>query len=439
MSYNSPSGSTPRARDYYYEEKYEGPSPSPSSRYYYEDKYASPSPTPSPRYYYPGGQTPQRPATRAHFRGNSSGAFDYGSPRTPQFSPRYTSDGHYATANVSSSRSARPYGRAGYTDQRPTRRERRQSASYYRASDHYGESDEDEFIEINGVTYVLPARSRTKRYQEYHVNTGGYDTNYRSYTQTAASARQPSFFDRFFDRDSRGYGHNSPRRSGYDPVPERRPSAHKHSRRNSASVPQRPQTARPSTAKSQKKPPPPPKATLEDARKHRIPENYSLKHWDPTEDPIILLGSVFDANSLGKWIFDWTAFHFDPGHPMSAVAGDLWLLLIQLAGKLKRADETCPRVRSAENREIVEDFIASGERLTDRLRKLLKMCEAAMLKSVKKTKGNQLGNEAGVELVETLFGRDRELEQTERFMASVRLWNLRFDANCEEILQNPSM
>lgn len=423
MSYHSPAGSTPRQDDYYY-----------------EGKYASPSPTPSPRgpsYYYTGGQTPQRPATRAHFRGNSSGAFDYGSPRTPQFSPRYTSDGHYATAtaNVSSSRSSRPR-HSGYTDQRP-RRERRHSASYYRASDPYGESDEDEFIEINGITYVLPARSRTRRYQQDHIHTGGYETNYRYYTQTAASARQP-----FIERDPLGY--NTPR-SGYDPVPDRRPVgrpvAQGHTRRNSTSIPKRPQTARPATADpgAKKAPPPVRKATAEDAKRHRIPEGYSLKNWDPTENPILLLGSVFDANSLGKWIYDWTVFNFKGDHPISDLAGELWMLLIQLAGKIKRSEETVPRIRSQDNREIVEDFIESGDRLTDKLRKLLKSCEAPMLRSAKKAKDNQLGLNAGVEFVNTLFGRDRELEKTEKFMASVRLWNLRFDANCDEILRKPTM
>ncbi|KAL2044136.1 hypothetical protein ABVK25_012439 [Lepraria finkii] len=48
-------------------------------------------------------------------------------------------------------------------------------------------------------------------------------------------------------------------------------------------------------------------ATAADAAKHNIPEGFSLKNWDPTEAPIKLLGSVFDANSLGKWIYDWTA------------------------------------------------------------------------------------------------------------------------------------
>jgi hypothetical protein len=36
-----------------------------------------------------------------------------------------------------------------------------------------------------------------------------------------------------------------------------------------------------------------------------------------------------------------------------------------------------------------------------------------------------------------MFGRDTQLEATEKFMASMRLWNLRFDANCEDILRRP--
>jgi hypothetical protein len=124
------------------------------------------------------------------------------------------------------------------------------------------------------------------------------------------------------------------------------------------------------------------------------------------------------------------------------MAGDLWLLLIQLAGKVKRAEACVTKIRSQENRDMVEDFILSGERLSDKLRKLLKSSEAPMLKSSSKHKSkdqvaSQLGKNAGIEFVETLFGRERELERTEKFMQNVRLWNLRFDANCEEIIRNP--
>jgi len=45
-------------------------------------------------------------------------------------------------------------------------------------------------------------------------------------------------------------------------------------------------------------------ATESDARRHNVPPNYSLRCWDPSEKPILLLKSVFDAYSLGQWIYD---------------------------------------------------------------------------------------------------------------------------------------
>jgi len=222
-------------------------------------------------------------------------------------------------------------------------------------------------------------------------------------------------------------------------VPTRGDSETPRRRRQSSSTPQRSDTPpRPSTATA-KKSPPTPKATEADARKHRIPFGYSLRNWDPSEEPIMLLGSVFDANSLGKWIYDWTVYHHGPATPISGMAGELWLLLIQLAGKVKRAEECMPRILTPENREMVEDFIDSGERLTDKLKKLLKSCETSMRKAGKKhgKDSPQLGKNAGTEFVDSIFGRDRQLEATEKLMSSFRLWNLRFDANCEDILRCP--
>ncbi|CAF9935653.1 MAG: hypothetical protein ALECFALPRED_006508 [Alectoria fallacina] len=206
--------------------------------------------------------------------------------------------------------------------------------------------------------------------------------------------------------------------------------------------PRRPSESRPSTAKPAKAAPPPREATAADAAKHRIPAGYSLKNWDPTESPVLLLGSVFDANSLGKWIYDWTVFHHGPSTPMSEVAGDLWLLLIKLACKMKRADECLPRVRYPDNRETIKDFLAGGDRLWARFKKLLKICEDYMWRVARKegVKGSvKMGKNSGCEFVDSIFGRDRELEETESLMHGIRLWNMRFDANCEEILRRPSV
>ena len=182
----------------------------------------------------------------------------------------------------------------------------------------------------------------------------------------------------------------------------------------------------------------PPKATKEDAVKAGIPTGYSIKNWDPEELPIILLGSVFDANSLGKWIYDWTVFHHGPATPMADVAGDLWLLLIQLAGKIMRAEAIVPRIRDTDSQEMVEEFIQSGDRLVKKFKQLLKSCETFMLKAAKNEGSKGMGKKAGTEFVDTMFGKDRELENTEKLMSSIRLWSMRFDTNCEEILRRPS-
>ncbi len=391
----------------------------------YDEFTASPSATPSPLGYYAKnstetdlGETCSLPAAgdaRDHYRHHSQ---DYNS--TFVNSPRYTSRGEYATANVSDSRTMR---KESSWSTYP-RQHRRRNSYTQRASEFYGESDEDEYFEINGVTYVLPARSKSRRYEQYYTfKAGGHRTNHREYVQ---AGRVP------LDKDAAGY--SSP--LYFEPP---RPST--RTRRSSTSVPQRPATVAPQATR--KKPPKEPSpsrvATDADARKHRIPAGYSLKNWDPSEEPIILLGSVFDANSLGKWIFDWTV-HEQGGAgstPVSQIAGDLWLLLIQLAGKVKRAEDCLPKVRTKENREIVNDFIESGERLMDRFRKLLKSCEKPMLRASKAGAPSWVATPA-LSSSRPCSATSGRCPRRKKFMQSVRLWDLRFDANVEEILGNPA-
>jgi t-SNARE complex subunit (syntaxin) len=103
------------------------------------------------------------------------------------------------------------------------------------------------------------------------------------------------------------------------------------------------------------------------------------------------------------------------------MAGELWLLLIQLAGKVKHAEGYMPRIHAAEIKEMVDDFIESGDRLTDKLKPLLKSCEEPILKLRKKQgkKATHLAKNAGTEFVDSIFGRDRQLDATEKFMSSV--------------------
>ncbi|PLN78467.1 hypothetical protein BDW42DRAFT_174888 [Aspergillus taichungensis] len=227
-----------------------------------------------------------------------------------------------------------------------------------------------------------------------------------------------------------------PRKHDYVPVYDDADTAKRSRARRQSTSTRTPQKPKPTPAAK-----PATHATEEDAARAGIPPGYSIKNWDPTEMPIILLGSVFDANSLGKWIYDWTVFHHGASTPMADVAGELWLLLIKLAGKVKRADECVDRIKRTDAHETVESFLESGERLWGRFKKLLKTCEQFMWKAAKRESGKgpvSMGRNAGCEFVESIFGRDRELENTEKLMHSIRLWNMRFDANCEEILRHPT-
>lgn len=402
------------------------------------------------------------PPLRNHSRHASTDAYAY-SPRpvgtTSYPSPRYSSAGQYSTrAAEYSSPSGKPEyvsSKARETQHKPSRSrsksaahaqqpERRPSYSF-RAS--HGDSDEDEIIEdAYGRTYVLPASSRTGPGRKpappiyiYREEPGtdhtihqayplAYDKDGHPVIVSEHPVRDPSFEEPTRRSHSRRASESTPKRSSASASTPKRPSA---SARHS--------DARPSSSQKKAADASPGKATEADARKHRIPAGYSLKNWDPTEEPILLLGSVFDANSLGKWIYDWTVYHHGPATPMSDMAGELWLLLIQLAGKIKRAERISGGIRRRDNREMVEDFIESGERLTKKLRELLKACETPMLKAGKRGSKDsaQLGENAGTEFVDSIFGRDRMLDSTEQLMASIRLWNMRFDKNCEEVLRKP--
>jgi hypothetical protein len=183
-------------------------------------------------------------------------------------------------------------------------------------------------------------------------------------------------------------------------------------------------------------------ATQADAIKHRLPSNSSIELWNPAEEPIMILGTVFDAFSLGLWIFNWTIFRHGASSPIANVAAELWLLCIQWCASVKASEEGIPHIRDMEALDLVDDFIESGDRLMDKLKALVSACEAPMKEQTKIVLHGDirvltLGNEAGFAFVDTLFGRHEQLEAMEKWMASVRLWSLRFNANCSLILANP--
>lgn len=384
-------------------------SPAPGTHGYYSPRYSANPATPSPR---------DSPKVHAHARRASQACpppqySAYASRDVPQFNPGpFSSRGYYTPQRTPDYVSGFDY----YSRQKARRRresdgtplKRRSTREQHRPSHfrfvHTNVVFDDDYEYVNDSP--PPPYEPHARYGYEHYGTGSADYYYY-YDQVPI------------------YTEAEPKQS----TP--RPRRASHSTRAQPTPPKRPSTAKATV-----------RATEEDARRAGIPAGYSYKNWDPTEEPIMLLGSVFDANSLGKWIYDWTVFYHGPATPLAEMAGELWLLLIQLAGKVKRAEETMSKIRKTESREMVEDFLESGERLWIRFAKLLKLCEEYMWKAAKKETGKEkpmtMGKNSGCEFVDSIFGRDRELEKTEKLMTGMRLWSMRFDANCEDILRYPS-
>lgn len=370
------------------------------SQGYYSPRYPDPTATPT---------KPQRRATQD---------YAYTTPRQPSYqyakysSPGYTTY-HRKPDHVSDSRS-KPRCFEEPVDGRGGAQYRRKSGTPQTSRTYFVYPSGDGF---ESSEEFLP------RYEERYTRTTPPPPYSREYQR-----------QRYPDAD---YYYHSPQAPSYARADE--PTGQRASRPRRASyaakprqTPPRPRPRAPSR--------PPAQATADDARTAGIPAGYSYKNWDPNEEPILLLGSVFDANSLGKWIYDWTVAWRGPATPISEVAGDLWLLLIQFAGKIKRAEERLPRIRREEHQDTIEDFLESGERLWQRFSKLLKTCETYMLKAGSKDARSGkplLGNQSGCEFVDTIFGRDREMGNTEKLMTGIRLWSMRFDANCEDILRKP--
>jgi hypothetical protein len=389
-------------------------SPGPGAHSYYSPRHAPQFTSPSPR---------ASPKTQGHTRRASHAVPQhYSTPRGAAFEAGIPTPRAYATPRGTPAATPEYVSGFDYNYVRPSR-----------AGQHRRDADATPLKRSHREGKRRPSQAAPYVNSKIVYEDGyAYECNYE-YDHTYESPPPPyeQYARHAMYRDADGYFNHQV------PIFDAEPKA---SRPRRASATSRPQPTTPKKAPVPEKKSS--KATEDDARRAGIPAGYSYKNWDPSEEPIMLLGSVFDANSLGKWIYDWTVFYNGPATPLAEMAGELWLLLIQLAGKVKRAEETIPKIRKKESHEMVEDFLESGERLWIRFAKLLKVCEDYMWKAAKKENGDKkpvsMGKNSGREFVDSIFGRDRELEKTEKLMTGMRLWSMRFDANCDDILRYPS-
>lgn len=167
-------------------------------------------------------------------------------------------------------------------------------------------------------------------------------------------------------------------------------------------------------------------ATDGDAGQYSNPPGYDLKLFDITETLFKVLGFVFDADELGKWIYDVVVSKHGPRTLIADMARTFWRVLIQLDTNINRSKESWESIRAPEDLDVVEDFIISGRRQISKLQRLLSACERSMLGLL-----SEGSSGSGIDFVETLYNRDVMLKDTERFVEGLELWIRRWKDNCE--------
>lgn len=175
--------------------------------------------------------------------------------------------------------------------------------------------------------------------------------------------------------------------------------------------------------------------TLTDAKEHNIAPGRCLKHWDPDEEPILLLTSVFDANSLGKWVLKQTTRIYGEHDEMTDLAAEFWFEHIKLGGKIKHAKGCLPQIADPSVRKWVKEFITFGDKLVNELGEILKKCEQRLLEVTGTNEIPKLGHKSVVVFVDTFIGRNpAQRDAFYDLTRSIKEWNTWFDTDCAKLL-----
>ena len=173
--------------------------------------------------------------------------------------------------------------------------------------------------------------------------------------------------------------------------------------------------------------------TVHAAIRARIPAGYSFENWTPGEQPLFLMGSVFDPDSIGKWIFDFAAYVHGPDSPIADVAADLWLLFIKLAGRSETLKKRIEQYRSRQGHDGLQRMTRNVHKLWRKIQYLIKDCEEGMWDHVREDRDgiSWLDQPAGIAFTRSLLHRGHHLERTEKLMTEIRVWIMICDSGLE--------
>lgn len=180
-------------------------------------------------------------------------------------------------------------------------------------------------------------------------------------------------------------------------------------------------------------------AKQSDAEKFRIPPKYDLSRWDPRKTPLLFLYCVFDLVSIGIWFNDTivSCQQYDQSiksEDMDTIK-ELALLLEQLDNNLSTIAHHSSHIRKADDKELVQHFTDSGERLVIKVQKLLQAWQGMVsleggFAAKESWEGNLLESGAMKHL-----GTEKLRSKMEPLGQSLRLWLIRYNANCPDIFK----
>lgn len=151
-------------------------------------------------------------------------------------------------------------------------------------------------------------------------------------------------------------------------------------------------------------------------------------------DQIYLFGQTFSIEFIGRRLCDWMARHYNRTSPAISKADELRKLTTQLTIKRRQADRVLRRLPSSQNRDIIDDFVASGGRLLDRFRSIFKMCEDP-LTALGTDIDMAVGSRLGLFFAHAIFGSRSYVETIDKLLTSLQLWHRSFDNNCRGLME----
>ncbi|KAK2035434.1 hypothetical protein LX32DRAFT_647502 [Colletotrichum zoysiae] len=159
-------------------------------------------------------------------------------------------------------------------------------------------------------------------------------------------------------------------------------------------------------------------ATQNDAERWKVPAHYFLARWDPNKNPLLFLNLVFDAISLGAWMFDWVTFYEEEDllgdKRVAATVKEFALLLEGLEDRSTSA-----------YKDMHADFLRGYHQLLSNLQYMLKVCVGfGSLRPIAGAEDQKRADKdyAAREMLAVLFDPDMKLNETAGFMYEMKRW-----------------